>query len=174
MKNLLTGPIIINAALFQITWFACALGGAHNMRWPAVIACGVLAAFQLHPKNRHPTDLKLIATAIALGLVIDTAWIQLGLIEYSDPIPFTAIAPLWIILLWVGFAMTINHSLSWLNKHPLLPAVTGLIFAPLSYVAGAKLGALTFTGNLSVVIVSLGSAWALAMTVLIKASQPTP
>lgn len=173
MKNLLTGPVIINAVLFQITWFACALGSANNLIWPALLACGVLAAFQLHPKNRHPTDLKLIAIAILLGLIIDTAWVQLGLMEYSDHIPITAIAPLWIIILWIGFAMTINHSLGWLNKHPLLPAVTGLIFAPLSYFAGVKFGALTFTGSLTVITVSLGLAWALAMTIMVKASQTT-
>jgi hypothetical protein len=173
MKNLLTGSVIINAVLFQITWFACAIGSANNLIWPAVVACAVLAAFQLHPKNRHQTDFKLIAIAIILGLIIDTAWIQLRFMEYSDHIPFKEIAPLWIIVLWIGFAMTINHSLNWLKKHPLLPAITGLVFAPLSYFAGVKLGALAFTGNLTVITLSLGLAWALAMTVLVKASNPT-
>lgn len=171
MKNLLSGPVIINAILFQITWFACALGSANNLLWPAIISCAVLAAYQLHPKNKHPNDIKLIVVAILMGLIVDTAWIQLGMISYSTQSPFEAIAPLWIIILWIGFALTINHSLSWLTKHPLLPAATGLIFAPLSYFAGVKFGALTFTADPIVITLSLGVVWAICMTVLVKMGQ---
>lgn len=173
MKNLLSGPVIINAVLFQITWFACALGSANNLLWPALLACGVLAAYQLNNKNRHSSDLRLIAISVALGLVIDTIWVQLNLIGYSAHVPFENIAPLWIIVLWVGFAMTINHSLSWLDKHPLLPAICGLIFAPLAYFGGVKFGALHFIGDPIIITVALGIAWAIAMTILVNASKTT-
>lgn len=171
MKKLLSGPIIINAILFQITWFACALGSAHNLLWPALISCCVLAAYQLHNKRRHDTDLKLVAIAIVLGLLIDSSWLQLNLISYSAQAPFSGIAPLWIITLWIGFALTINHSLSWLSQHPLLPAISGLIFAPLSYFAAEKLGAISFIAEPIVIIITLGVAWAIAMSILVRASK---
>lgn len=171
MKNPLSGSIIINAILFQITWFACAIGGANNLLWPAILSCGVLAAFQLHTKNRHPNDVKLVFTSLLLGLTVDSLWIHLDLISYSMHWPISTIAPLWIIILWLGFALTINHSLSWLKQHPLLPAICGFIFAPLSYIAGVKLGALTFVASQSVIIIGLGLAWAAAMTILVNISK---
>ncbi len=171
VKKLASGPVIINAVLFQITWFACALGAAKGLLWPAIAACGALAVFQLQSKHRHPSDVALIATALALGLVIDSAWIQLGLISYATPAPVAALAPAWILILWVGFALTINHSLAWLNLHPLLPAVAGLICAPLSYLAGVKLGALAYQGDSLLISCALGVTWAIAMTVLVQVSR---
>lgn len=171
MKNLLSGPVIINAVLFQITWFACALGSANNALWPAILSCSALAAYQLQNKHRHHNDVKLIVIAIALGLIIDSAWIQLNFITYAAQFPATGIAPLWIIILWIGFALTINHSLSWLDKHPLLPALSGLIFAPLSYFAGVKFGAINFIASPIIVSVALGIAWAIAMTIMVKISK---
>lgn len=168
--SLLSWPTLINALLFQITWFACALGAARGMLWPSILACAIFAVYQLRASHRHPSDIKLVLVAAALGIVIDGTWIHLGLISYATPSPWSGLAPIWIIALWSGFALTINHSLTWLKKHPLLPAAAGLICAPLSYFAGLKLQALVFLDDSLLTCCALGISWALALTLLVQLS----
>ena len=163
--------MLINAALFQITWFACALGAAAGMVWPSIASCAILALYQLQASRRHPSDINLMVAAAMLGIIIDSAWIQFGLISYATPSPFSGFAPTWIIALWIAFALSINHSLAWLKAHPLLPAAAGLVCAPLSYIAGEKLNALSFVDDTMLVCCLLGIVWALALILLVRLSE---
>lgn len=168
MKNLLAWPVLINAALFQITWFACVIGSAKGLIWPAFAACAALAAFQMQAKRRHASDAKLILASIALGLLVDTIWVQSGWLVFTDQRPFSFLAPVWIIVLWIGFAMTINHSLAWLDRHPVLPVAMGAIGGPMSYLAGLKLGAVEYHQSTVLVSAGLAVAWAISLIILVK------
>lgn len=171
MKRFFSKPLIINAILFQVTWFACVLGSAKGLVWPAILSCLALIIYQLQPNHRHPSDLKLVGLGIAIGLVTDTAWIQLEFMNFTEQSPFEEITPIWVIILWIAFALTVNHSLSWLNKHPVLPAAAGLVFAPFSYLAGLKLGAVEYLNDVVLVSACLGITWAITMTILVQASK---
>jgi len=165
--------IIINAVLFQLTWFACVIGSANQLTWPGVLACFCLFLWQWSPQRRHPGDGVLVASAIIFGLIIDTFWVQSGLFSFTYNWPIPGMAPAWIIILWIGFALTINHSLSWLKTHPLLPALMGLIGGPLSYLAGVKFGAMELKADHVLVCSSLGIVWAIALTLLYLISLKT-
>ena len=64
------------------------------------------------------------------------------LIDYYYDYGFSHIAPLWILFLWTGFALTLNHSMSWLLNKPKLGTVFIFIGAPLSYFSADKLNAI--------------------------------
>ena len=98
-----------------------------------------------------------------------------GLIQYNNlilynnpgwPYPLT---PLWIIILWVMFAMTLNHSLSWLKGRVLLATLFGAIGGPLAYIAGEKLGAITISGSQTLFVLSIG--WAFITPLLVYLSE---
>ncbi len=163
--------VFINAMLFNVVWIACVAGSAKQLLWPALLSCAVLAAYQLHPRNRHPNDIKLVALSIVLGLIVDTLWVQFNYMDFTDKRPFASIAPGWIIILWVGFALTVNHSLKWLKAHPALPAITGAIAAPITYFAGIKIGAVKYTASVFEVSLGLAVAWAIALTILVIFGQ---
>ncbi len=165
--------LVINAVLFQITWFACVLGSAKGLTWPAIVSFMALACYQLQAKNRHANDLHLLVLSIALGLIVDTFWVQSGMMIFTENGPIDGLAPLWIIFLWMGFALTINHSLYWLSKHPALPALMGLFGGPMSYFAGLKFGAVEYQQNYVLVSLALGIAWALALVVMVRFNQKT-
>jgi len=171
IKKIISWPVIINASLFQVTWFACVFGSAKGLLWPALLCCGTLAVWQLHPKRRHSSDFRLIVSALVLGLVVDSIWINYGLMDFKQQWPLSSIAPVWILCLWVSFALTINHSLSWLCLHPLLPAIMGLIGGPLSYLAGLRLGAVEYLDDTWFISTCLAFAWAISMVILVKISQ---
>lgn len=173
MKDLLKAPIIINAALFQCAWFACVLGSAKGLTWPAVLCFIALATYQLQEKRRHPNDIKLVVVSIGLGLLIDSFWINAGFLVFTENGPLAQLAPAWIILLWMSFALTINHSLGWLNKHPSLPILMGLVGGPLSYLAGLRFGAVEYLQGTLVTSIALGVAWAVSLAILVKLAQQT-
>ncbi len=162
---------VVNATLFQICWFACVIGGAKGVIWPAILSFSALAIFQLRPSRRAKSDLKLLFASLVLALIVDSTWIHLGWIKYSTPVPFEFITPLWIALLWMAFSITLNHSLTWINKHPLLAPVLGAMGGVLSYWAGIRLGAVTFHADPILITIGLAIAWAASLQILSKLSD---
>jgi hypothetical protein len=73
----------------------------------------------------------------------------------------------WIVAMWGLFATTLNVSMSWMKNRVLLAVAMGAIGGPLSYLGGAKLGAMSFNEPLAAIL-ALGFAWALAMPVLMR------
>lgn len=173
MTKFLNWRVLVNAALFQILWFAAIMGSAKLLIWPSILGCLLLVVWQLHPKRKHAGDIKLVGVAIVLGLIIDTLLLQLNLYEFTYPFPFEGISPLWIILMWIGFALTVNHSMKWLELHPLLPALMGGIFAPLSYLAGLRLGAVEYLAGPLLISICISITWAIAMTILFRVAKNT-
>ena len=91
--------------------------------------------------------------------------------EFSDKRPIAWLSPIWIVLMWAGFALTINHSLAWLAAHPLLPALMGLFGGPMAYYAGLKLGAVEYLLDPLIVSACLALAWAGALTILVRLNR---
>ncbi len=174
LKSMLKVNVFINAMAFNVVWIACVAGSAQQLIWPAALSCAILAAYQLHPKNRHPNDIKLVVISIILGVIVDTLWVQLGYMDFTEKRPFSGLAPAWILFLWVGFALTVNHSLKWLQIHTLLPALVGAIAAPLTYFAGIKIGAVEYTASVVEVSIGLAIAWAIALTILVEVGRDRP
>lgn len=110
-------------------------------------------------------DLKLIIIAGLIGLLFDGVLLNFDLIIYNDPglpYPYT---PIWIVMLWMIFAMTLNHSLAWLSQKYYLAILFGAIGGPLAYIAGEKLGAITLLSTNSIITLSIG--WALITPILL-------
>jgi len=81
------------------------------------------------------------------------------------------LSPFWLWLLWIMFALTLNSSLSFLQKLPLsLSAAAGFLFGPLTYYAGAKLGAASFESSISHLAL-LAVVWMIAMPGLVWLAQ---
>jgi len=162
---------IINAGLFQALWFSAVYGSAKGFVWPYLLFLVALCWWQLQPKRRAKSDIKLILISLCIGLVIDSAWINTGILEFTDKTPISWLSPAWILALWIGFALTINHSMSWLKIHPLLPALLGMISAPLSYLAGKKFGAVVYNYDTLLVSAYIGLAWCIALPIIIQMSD---
>lgn len=148
----------INAIVFQLTWFACVLGGT---AWGSVALAALGFNAYAASDGREPlrTDLKLALILGGFGWLLDTAWVQLGLLDYG-----TATAPVWILLLWLAVALTLNHSLRFLQGRPVLGGVLAGCAAPGSYLTGESLGAVTVPHNLG--LLAIGVAWACVFYVL--------
>lgn len=154
---------IINQGLFQISWPACVLGAAYGWAWTGVLVVGVLALWQLNRHNRHPLDGRMVMVCLGIGVVLDTAWIQMGLLVFAMPWPWAGVAPFWIMLLWLALALVINHSMATCKRRPILLAAMGLIGSPMSYYAGSRFGAVEWAAPAWQVVLATGVSWALLL-----------
>tara|TARA_B100000767_G_scaffold49864_1_gene44901 strand:- start:403 stop:915 length:513 start_codon:yes stop_codon:yes gene_type:complete len=156
---------IINFVLFQAAWFICVLGASYNQTYLALTLSIIILLIHFSLIKKRMLDVKLIIIAGLIGLLFDGALLNFDLIIYNDPglpYPFT---PIWIVMLWMTFAMTLNHSLAWLSQKYYLSILFGAIGGPLAYIAGEKLGAITLLSTNSIITLSVG--WALITPILL-------
>lgn len=161
--------MILNLVLFQIGWVVTVAGAAEGYWWAGPVSLLVLAAitFRLTPWPR--TDFALMCAACLIGLLVDTAYVQLGLLRFSEPVPFMGLAPIWILGMWMSFALTLNHSMRFFKQHMGLAAVFGLIGGPLAYfVAADKFAAAEMLASPWLVYGAIGVVWALVTPLLLS------
>ena len=171
MKFKLDSNALVNGILFQVLWLVAILGSAYQMTWPAGVACAALMAYQLQEKNRKHSDLRLLLCAGLIGFTMDSLWVNVGLYQFTTTWPIAGITPAWLLALWLGFGLTINHSIGWLSLHPILPPLMGAISGPLSYLAGVRFGAVEFLQNNYVVLACLAIGWAISLQLLVIISR---
>lgn len=161
-----------NIAGMQIGWFACALGAADGYPWagPAVVAL-YLAVF-LFQSSAPRQDAGFILLAALAGAIIDGLLRGSGFMIYHSAVPaIDWLAPVWIVAMWMLFATTFNASLRWLRQQPLSALLLGLLFGPLSYYAGERLGAIDLTYPHVVSLPVLALLWGAVMVGLVYLSR---
>ena len=163
---------LINFVLFQLAWFAGILGAAHQQALIGILGmvlCGALHLRSL-PRVSRRAEYVLMFQCFCLGTLIDTVLMHAGIMVYASPNPIGFISPLWMSLLWVALAMTLNHSLAWLKNKYWLSAILGSITGPLSYLAGVRLDAGRMPHEIYS-LVTLSIVWALTMPLIMFLSQ---
>jgi hypothetical protein len=159
-----------NFISFQLGWFACVLGAANGMPWVGPAVCVPIIALHLATAERPGPEIKLMAAALLIGLVMDSFLVISGWLAYGNGMLVDGMAPYWILAIWVLFASTLNVSMSWLRGRYVLASVFGAIGGPLSYLAGARLGAVELV-NAQAALLALGVIWAVTMPVLMRLAE---
>ncbi len=155
---------LANLALFQIGWFASVLGAAQGHPFAGPLVVGIAIAIHLRWFGTKREALLILASA-AFGTVAESALSLTGLVSYrSDPVP-SWLCPPWITAMWANFAMTLRHSLRWLEGRWFLGWLLGAAAGPLAYVAGSRLGAIELLDAIPALSI-LASVWAGALIAL--------
>ncbi len=166
---------LVNAAIFQVGWFACVLGAAAGHAWigSVTVAAIVVLHVTVFAADRA-AELRLVALVTVPGAALSlfNAWNDA--VEFApDPIAFGPL-PLWIISLWALFATLPRHALGWMRGRLVLAALFGLIGSPLSYLGAERMGAVEINSDPWRGVVVLGVTWALAVPYVIAVAGPTP
>lgn len=158
--------VVANFILFQAGWFATVLGAANGMPWLGPIVVLAAAVIHLRTTRLPQVEVRLLASAMTLGLVVDSLLLASGWIAYPNGNWLPGLAPYWIVTLWVLFATTLNVSMRWMHGRYFIAALFGGIGGPLSYLAGSRLGAMVFVDS-TAALIALAVAWAVAMPLLV-------
>ena len=162
--------ILINAIGFQTAWWALVAGVAYGFEVPALIYSVVLASAHFFYAPHAKQDLRLAAWSLAMGIATDSLLQYAGVMQFNG-LSVAGLSPFWLWMLWVLFALTLNSSLAFLKSKTLaLSALAGSLFGPLSYYAGAKLGAASWEGPMFPWL-PLGLAWMFATPILVLLSN---
>lgn len=162
--------VIINFVLFQIGWFACVLGAAHNMPWLGVLTVLLIVIWHLSQAKQAKPELLLLIIALLIGGVFDQLMHSTALLTYQSHGWSNSLVPAWILALWAVFVTALNVSLRWMRGRWLIAVLFGAIGGPLAYMGAARLGAV----SLNVVPMSylaLSVGWAILTPLLLLLAE---
>lgn len=163
--------MVVNFILFNACWFALVLGAANGLIWPGLVLTAGFLAWELAREPVRGRLLALCGLALACGFLIDGGFVALDLIRYASPAG--PLVPLWILALWIAFALALRRSLAWLEGRYGLAALFGAVGAPLSYAAGARLEAAAFPPG-PITLLGMSLTWLLATPLLVWFAHAAP
>jgi hypothetical protein len=157
-----------NLISVNIGWLACILGAARGHYWLGLVVVPILFVIHITVIERNKIrEIFIVALATtAIGFLMDTTLIFAGAVKpnrWLVPAPFTTI---WDLMIWANFSLTLDASLRFLQKKPLVAAFLGAICAPGTYYAGDRLGALNFSEPVFISLLWIGAVWFFAMPCL--------
>lgn len=140
---------------FQGLWLIAVIG---QNQW--LLAGVALLVLHFIFTNSRTRDWRVLPVA-AIGMIMDALLTQFSVFEFNH-------FPFWLGLLWIGFILSLGHSLYWLNNLPrLLLIPIGAIAGTLSYLAGWKLDAVGLPMGLSQSISILAISWGILFPLLV-------
>lgn len=128
----------INMLFYQATWVSAVASAGNRYWWPGLLVMLAFAAWQLPSSDWPRADAALMGALGVLGFGIDSAFQALGLMHFAAPEGWPDVAPPWMVALWTSFALSLNHSLAFLQGRPLLAAALGCLGAPAAYWAAGR------------------------------------
>ncbi len=161
--------MMANFAAFYCGWFACVLGAAHGWVTAGTAIAAMIVAVHVSFALRPLEELKLAVITVVIGAAWDSSLMSLGWLSFASGTMIEGFAPHWILAMYALFAMTLNVSLDWLKGRWMITAVLGAVSGPLSYWAGARLGAVIFV-NPDSALAALAAGWAVMLPVLVALS----
>ncbi|WP_158969814.1 DUF2878 domain-containing protein [Paraglaciecola sp. L3A3] len=148
---------LINAVLFQLAWFSAAL-----LTEFAVVLISLLLVLHFLLLDRKLVDAKLLMLA-PIGWLLDSVLLHFSIISTSNDW-----IPLWLVILWCMFILSLNHSLLWLSKLAVhWQSLIGAIAGCSSYMAAISFGALQSSFPWLWQIVFFALSWAIVLPLLI-------
>jgi Protein of unknown function (DUF2878) len=157
--------LIANFLLFQLAWFSCVVSAAYGTPWSGVAVTIMIMAWHLSKIRPLKSEIWLLFIAIAIGACFDQLMLMMQWIVYQNHGWSDALVPVWILALWCAFASTLNVSLVWLQGRYLMAILLGAIAGPIAYLGAERIGAVTLTGEVSYIALSIG--WALLTPLLL-------
>lgn len=158
---------LVNGVLYQAGWFACVLGGASGRPWLGAAIGLALVLVHLAFVERRADEAKFIALAALAGTVIDSAQQAAGTVAFPSGHYAAWLGPVWLSVLWAQFATLPGHSLAWLAGRPAVSGLLGAVGGPLAFLAGERLGAVTFPSGRVLGCGVLALVWAAAFPLLL-------
>lgn len=159
-----------NLLAFNAVWLAAVAGASAGHGWAGPAAATLFIVIHSVCVRGATIDLKLAAVAVAMGLVLDSALAASGLARYASPGHWPAVAPLWILSMWLGFALTLRHGLGWLRGRFWVAVSFGALGGPLAYwLAATRFAAVELSGPSVYIVLALG--WGFVTPLLLQCAQ---
>jgi hypothetical protein len=165
-----TGMSVVYFLLGQAAWFACVVSAAHGTPGIGIIIVAILLAVHLSRVRQPRQECKFLLVVVVIGMVWESVLVRFDLLSYPGGMLMEGFAPAWIVAVWVLFGGQFNTTYRWLKRRPVAAALLGAVAGPLSFRAGALLGAVKFNRPLSAIL-ALTIGWAIILPLLTLVSR---
>jgi hypothetical protein len=156
--------------LGQAGWLICVLSAAGGSGWGGVLFVALLLAGHLASTTNRSGEAAFVAIVTLAGWVWESVVLRTGWLAYPNGMLLAGYAPYWMAGLWALFALQINPLFSWLRTHRALAALCGAVGDPLSFRAGAALGAIRFIDTWPAVAL-IAAGWSVIFPTLLWLGQ---
>jgi len=150
--------LIANAAVFQVAWLLCVLGGSLI----AALVTVLVIANHLRFVSRKRNEVIFLSQTLAIGLLCDMALVNTGVLATGNLLP-----PVWLSCLWLLFGSTVGYALRMFHGRLIFCIVGGAFLAPLSYFGGARLADVPLLEPLWLSLLIIGLVWAAVFPALV-------
>jgi hypothetical protein len=154
---------LVNYALYQIGWFACVVGASVQHPWAGLSIAVALTAAHVIWSEEPAIEASLVLLAAAVGTALESIQIAAGTYTFSSGLVLGALPPPWLVMMWGQFATTFRFSLRPVIASPMRAALFGAVGGPAAFLAGQRLGAVTFLPPVVNGLLRLAVCWSLAM-----------
>jgi hypothetical protein len=154
----------------QAAWFACVLSAAHSSPAIGAVVVAILLAAHLLYIPRALEECRFLAFVVLLGTLWESLLVRMHLLGYPSGNVIEGFAPYWIVAVWALFGAQFNMTYRWLKGRPAAAAMLGAVAGPLSFRAGAALGAVQFMRPLPATLI-LAVGWAVILPLLTVVSR---
>lgn len=155
-----------NLAGYQLVWFAIVISAARGQPWWGIASALLFVTLQLHFSSTRIPDVRALVVTLICGFLLDGALAATGWLQYASPL-LSLPAPVWILALWMAFAMTLNHSMAFLRGKPAMAALLGFVGGPLAYLSAARgFDAVIFATPAWRAVALLAIGWAITLATL--------
>lgn len=142
------------------------LSVARDTAWAGIAVVAALLVLHLWQARQPYQEFRLLLWVVAGAAAWETALIRTGLIAYPHGTLWPGFVPPWLLALWALFAIQLNVLFRWLRGRWWLAMMVGSIAGPLSFRAGAALGA-AHIPDMAPALSVLAAGWALWMPLLV-------
>lgn len=153
---------LLNLILFKLSWVVLVAGQEAFLLLAVLLQLGSL---WLHP--HLATAWRPALLVAATGMAVDQLLVLSGVFVFASPV-----LPLWLIMLWLAFGLTLTFGLRFLQALPLwAQSCIGALCGTGSYQAGVYLDAVSFGKTAGLTLLLLALLWAILLPVLLRMSR---
>ena len=156
---------------FNVAWASAVAGGAGGWPWAGSLPAVALLGLHLFlSRGYRRAEATLAFAVLAFGVLLETVFVNTGLITFAGRPVLGVLPPIWVWALWLGFASLPNGSLGWLRGRTILQMMLGAVCGPLAYWTGERMGAAVLAAAPSALLfIALG--WALAFPAIMRMAE---
>lgn len=152
--------------LFLFFFLLCVLG-ANNIA-AGITLLGVALHLLIISENGKK-EAQFLVMAAALGILVDTLWQNLGILKFPvhEGTYAEGLIPTWLMAIWLAFATTLRHALSWMRRYRHFPFFIALVAGPMAYIGAAALGPIEI-GYGPWGVVALATGWTIVFPLQLR------
>ena len=158
---------ILNAITFYTYWWLSFWGASKGIYYIGPLIAILYFILHFYLIENKVKEFKYMLFCILVGFMFESFLLYTGFINYNGLLSQKyAIVPIWVIILWGGYALTAFHSFKYISGRYLVSFIIGTFLCPLIYIAGDRVGAIYLNYEITFSYIVLMVMWSIIFPIM--------